>query len=72
MNLQPNESLDDLSVVLEAALLVAQEPLSLSELRRMFEDALSNDQLRLTLEELRQQWQGKGVELVEIADGWRV
>ena len=71
MNLQPNESLDDLRVVLEAALLVAPEPLTLIELKRMFEHELSNDQLRLTLEELRQQWQGKGVELVEVADGWR-
>lgn len=71
MNLQPNESLDDLRVVLEAALLVAPEPLSLIELKRMFEHELSNNQLRLTLEELRQQWQGKGVELVEVADGWR-
>ena len=71
MNLQPNESLDDLRVVLEAALLVAPEPLTLIELKRMFEHELSNDQLRLTLEELRQQWQGKGVELIEVADGWR-
>ena len=71
MNLQPNESLDDLRVVLEAALLVAPEPLTLVELKRMFEHEISNDQLHLTLEELRQQWQGKGVELMEVADGWR-
>ncbi|MEQ1593172.1 MAG: SMC-Scp complex subunit ScpB [Thiobacillaceae bacterium] len=71
MNLQPNENLDDLKLVLEAALLVAPEPLSLIELKRMFENELSNDQLRLALEELRQQWQDKGVELVQVADGWR-
>ncbi len=71
MNLQPNESLDDLRTLLEAALLVAPEPLSLSELKRMFEHELSHDQLRLALEELRQQWQHKGVELVQVADGWR-
>ena len=71
MNLQPNESLDDLRIVLEAALLVASEPLTLTDLKRMFEHDLSNDQLRLALEELRRQWQGKGVELVEVADGWR-
>lgn len=58
-------------MVLEAALLVAPEPLSLNELKRMFEHELSHDQLRLALEELRQQWQGKGVELVQVADGWR-
>ena len=71
MNLQPNERPEDLRVVLEAALLVAPEPLTLTELKRMFEQELSNEQLRLTLEDLRQQWQGKGVELVEVADGWR-
>ena len=71
MNLQPSESLDDLRVVLEAALLVAPEPLSLLELKRMFEHDLSNDQLRFSLRELRQLWQGKGVELVEVAEGWR-
>ena len=71
MNLQPNESLDDLRLVIEAALLAAPEPLSLIELKRMFEHELSHDQLRLTLEELRQQWQGTGVELVQVADGWR-
>jgi len=27
--------------------------------------------LRRALEELRQQWQGRGVELVQVADGWR-
>lgn len=71
MNLQPNERAEDLRVVLEAALLVAPEPLTLIELKRMFEQDLSNEQLRAALEELRVQWQGKGVELVEVADGWR-
>ena len=71
MNLQPTESLDDLRVVLEAALLVAPEPLTVMDLKRMFEQDISNDQVRLALEELRQQWQGKGVELVQVADGWR-
>ena len=71
MNLQPSENLGDLSTVLEAALLAATEPLSLNELKRMFEQELSADMLRRALEELRQQWQGKGVELVQVADGWR-
>ena len=76
MNLQPNDSPDDLKRVLEAALLVAVEPLSLIELKRMFEQdesgsCLSNDTLRRALVELRVDWQGKGVELVQVADGWR-
>jgi len=76
MNLQPSDSPDDLKRVLEAALLVAVEPLTLTELKRMFEQeesgsGLSNDTLRCALDELRIDWQGKGVELVQVADGWR-
>ncbi|MBI4206377.1 MAG: SMC-Scp complex subunit ScpB [Betaproteobacteria bacterium] len=58
-------------VVLETALLASQEPLSLAELRKLFDDELGNDALRNLLEELRADWQGRGVELVDIASGWR-
>ena len=76
MNLQPSDNPDDLKVVLEAALLAAVEPLTLAELRRMFEQdasdqGLSNDMLRRALDELRAQWHGRGVELMQVADGWR-
>jgi len=76
MNLQPSDYPDDLKVVLEAALLAAIEPLSLNDLKRMFErdvpnQGLSNDVLRRALDELRALWHGRGVELVQVADGWR-
>src|SRR3569833_667692 len=76
MNLQPSDYPDDLKVVLEAALLAAVEPLTLAELRRMFEQeesnpGLSNDVLRRALDELRAQWHGRGVELIQVDDGWR-
>jgi segregation and condensation protein B len=71
MNLQPSEHPEDLKVVLEAALLAAIEPLSPADLKRMFEQDLSNDVLRRALDELREQWHGRGVELVQVADGWR-
>lgn len=71
MNLQPNDNPEDLKVVLEAALLAAVEPLSLADLKRMFEQDLGNAVLRNALEELRAQWHGRGVELVQVADGWR-
>ncbi|MGE5319381.1 MAG: SMC-Scp complex subunit ScpB [Hyphomicrobiaceae bacterium] len=71
MNLQPSDNPDDLKVVLEAALLAAVEPLTLPELKRMFEQDLSNDVLRRALDELRAQWHGRGVELLQVADGWR-
>ena len=71
MNLQPHDSADDLKRVLEAALLVAVEPLSLAELGRMFEPAVPGELLQQTLDTLRSDWQGRGVELVQVADGWR-
>ena len=71
MNLQPNDHPEDLKLVLEAALLAAVEPLSLAELKRLFEQDLANEMLRRALDELRAQWHGRGVELVQVADGWR-
>jgi segregation and condensation protein B len=65
--LNPNEA----KTVLEAALLAAQEPLSLAELRRLFEEDIGADTLRRLLDELRESWQGRGVELVNLASGWR-
>ncbi len=57
--------------VLETALLTAQEPLPVSELRRLFADELGAEPLRKLLEELREEWSGRGVELVSVASGWR-
>lgn len=57
--------------VLETALLTAQEPLPVSELKRLFDDELGTEPLRKLLEELREDWSGKGVELVSVASGWR-
>ena len=65
--LNPNEA----KTVLEAALLAAQDPLALAELRRLFEDDIGADTLRRLLDELRESWQGRGVELVNLASGWR-
>lgn len=54
-------------------MLAAQQPLSVAELRLMFEDELSPDLLRKLLEELRDEWAtaGRAVELVQLASGWR-
>ena len=57
--------------VLEAALLTTQEPLALPELRRLFDDGLSGDALRRVLDELRSEWEGRSVELTQVASGWR-
>ena len=68
-----NSSLDlgQVKKVLEAALLTSQEPLALSDLKKLFDEELSSDTLRRVLEELRSDWQGRGVELVNVASGWR-
>lgn len=63
----PNE----VKIILEAALLSAQEPLPIAELRKMFDDEIDADTLRMLLEELREAWTGRGVELVATASGWR-
>src|SRR5438105_5650903 len=65
--LGPNE----VKVVLEAALLAAQEPLPISELRKIFDEDIGADTIRRLLEELREAWKDRGVELVATASGWR-
>ncbi|MDH4175593.1 MAG: SMC-Scp complex subunit ScpB, partial [Betaproteobacteria bacterium] len=57
--------------ILEAALLASQEPLSLADLRRLFDDQLAADTLKNLLAELREDWNGRAVELASLASGWR-
>lgn len=64
-------NLDELKRILEAALLAADSPLSLREMKRMFEQELSEDMLRRALDELKTDWAGKATELVQVAEGWR-
>ena len=61
----------EVKVVLEAALLAAQEPLPISELRKIFDEDIGADTIRRLLEELREAWKDRGVELVATASGWR-
>jgi segregation and condensation protein B len=57
--------------ILEAALLASPEPLSLTELRRLFDDQIGGDTLKNLLAELREDWSGRAVELASLASGWR-
>src|SRR6267143_2028482 len=57
--------------ILEAALLASQEPLGVTELKRLFDDEMSAEMLRHLLTELREEWNGRAVELVSLASGWR-
>jgi len=63
--------IEQVKKVLEAALLTTQEPLALSEMRKLFDDDLSGDTLRRILDELRGEWEGRSVELTQVASGWR-
>jgi segregation and condensation protein B len=65
--LNPNE----VKTVLETALLANQVPLSIADLRRMFDEEIGPDTLRRLLDELRDDWKERGVELVNLATGWR-
>jgi len=58
-------------IVLETALICAQEPLKVGDLRKLFADAISADTVKSLLEDLRGEWSGRGVELVALASGWR-
>ena len=57
--------------VLEVALLTASEPLSLAELKKLSDVPLDHHQLEGLLAELVQDWHGRGVELSNVASGWR-
>lgn len=57
--------------VIEVALLVATEPVPLSELKKLFDEELDNELWRRLLDELREDWQDRGVELLQLASGWR-
>jgi segregation and condensation protein B len=57
--------------IIEGALLSSQEPLSLADLKRLFEEEIGPDILRRLLDELREDWAGRAVELANLASGWR-
>ena len=57
--------------VLETALLTAGQPLSLRDMRVLFDDALGADTLRQMLQDLQFEWTHKGLELTQVASGWR-
>ncbi|MBX3615640.1 SMC-Scp complex subunit ScpB [Nitrosomonas sp.] len=57
--------------ILEAALLATQEPLPISELRKLFDHELNNAVISRLLEEIRDKWRDSAIELVTVASGWR-
>jgi segregation and condensation protein B len=64
-------NLADAKRVLETALICSQQPLPVRDMRALFGDALGADTLKTLLGELHLDWADKGVELVNVASGWR-
>ncbi len=61
----------DAKRVLETALICSAQPLTLREMRVLFNDELGADTLRGLLQEMQDEWTARGVELVCVASGWR-
>lgn len=59
--------------VIEGALLCANRPLAINDIRQLFDEEteVSPDTVQSLLDELRQDWHGRSVELVPLASGWR-
>jgi segregation and condensation protein B len=59
--------------IVEGAILAAAKPLSIDQLRELFEEheRPSAEELRVVLEDIRDHYQKRGFELREIGSGWR-
>ena len=62
---------EDFKIVLETALLAASEPMPLAELKKLFDQEFDDDTWRTLLDDLRRDWSGRGIELSQLATGWR-
>jgi segregation and condensation protein B len=62
---------EQLKLVLETALLCADEPMTMNDLRRLFLEELSATELNEALSQIQTDWADKGMELIELATGWR-
>lgn len=72
---------DEAKRVLETALLCAREPMSIHGMKKLFAEVdaqgrqvgagVGADTIKILLEELRQDWNGRGIEIVSLASGWR-
>src|SRR5260363_188785 len=58
-------------MIIEAALMCAQEPLKVSDLRKLFIEPVPDKHIMGFLDTLRADWSERGLELVEVAQGWR-
>ncbi|MFM2479962.1 SMC-Scp complex subunit ScpB [Celerinatantimonas sp. YJH-8] len=68
-----NKERPDFVALIEAALFVAGRPLTIADLQQsvLAEFGLAKGQVLMLLEEVASRYQGRGVELLEVASGWR-
>jgi len=57
--------------ILETALICSVQPLSVRDMRVLFADEVSPDTIKTLLQNIQQECTFKGIELVEVAHGWR-
>lgn len=57
--------------VLETALICSMQPLQMKDMRVLFADEIAVDTIKNMLQDLQLEWHNKGVELVQVASGWR-
>jgi segregation and condensation protein B len=62
----------DAKRILETALICAQLPMLLRDMRTLFADELSADTVKSLLLDLQLEWSQRGCELVAVATGWRL
>lgn len=61
----------DAKRVLETALICSQQPMPVRDMRVLLGDEVSNADIETMLGELQADWSERGVELVQVASGWR-
>ncbi len=61
----------DAKRILETALICATQPMPVRDMRVLFAEEVGADTLKSLLQELQDDWTPRGVELVQVASGWR-
>ena len=61
----------DAKRVLETALICAPQALPVRDMEVLFDAQVGPDTVKRLLSELQDEWAGRGVELVQVASGWR-
>ncbi|HRN81559.1 SMC-Scp complex subunit ScpB [Nitrosomonas europaea] len=62
---------DQVVRILETVLLTTPEPLSISDLKKLFEGNIDKKTLHESLTILSEKWHDSGIELISVAGGWR-